>query len=81
MNVIKEVSTSKLIKQLKDVGDKLVGDGADEGSGHADVRFMPLDISPQVLNPERLEGSLVCQEKWRVCLQCHKKGAGKAGII
>ena len=59
-NVIKEVSTSKLIKQLENVKDKFVGNGADKGSGHADVWFMPINISPQVFNPEHLKGSLIC---------------------
>ena len=81
MNVIEEVSAPKLIKQLKDVRDKLVGDGVDEGLGHANVRFMPFYVSPQVLNLECLEGSLVHQEEWRVCLHRHKKGTGKAGVV
>ena len=80
-NVIEEVSTSKLIKQLEDIRDELVGNGADEGSSHADVWFMPFYVPPQVLNPECLEGSLVRQEEWRVCLHHHKKGTGKAGVI
>ena len=80
-NVIKEISTSKLVKQLEDITDELVGNGADEGVSHADVWFMPFYVSPQVLNPECLEGGLVRWEEWRVCLHRHKKGTGKAGVV
>ena len=45
MNVVQEVSTSKLVKQLQDVGNEFTGDGAEEGSSHANVRLMSLYIS------------------------------------
>ena len=59
-NVIKKISSSKLVKQLEDIRDEFIGNGANEGASHANVWFMPLYVSPQVFDPERLEGGLVC---------------------
>ena len=58
-NIVEEVSTSKLVKQLEDIRDELIGNGADKGAGHADVWFVPFYVLPQILNSERLEGGLV----------------------
>ena len=48
-----------MVKQLEDIRDELIGNGADKGVGHADVWFVPFYVLPQILNSERLEGGLV----------------------
>ena len=81
MNVVQEVSTSKLVKQLQDVGNKFTGDGAEEGPGHADVRLVSLNVMSQVFHAKCLEGHLICKKEGGVCFNCHEKGTGKARVI
>ena len=53
----------------------------EEGSGHADVWLMTINIAPQVFNLECLKGGMVHQVERGVCLNHHKEGAGEVGVI
>ena len=62
-DIIDEICTSELVKQLHQIRDEFHGDGPQDGFGKAKVGFAVIKVLSQVFNPEGLKGSVVNEVK------------------
>jgi len=58
-NIMDEVSTSELIKQLHQVWDKFHHNSFQNSFGEMEIRFVSIKVFGHVFNPEGLKGSTV----------------------